>query len=486
MTSLETFQRTVAGALTALGFVHLPILAVVAWLLDRDVVGNTLTAVALALLPAALLWMRRPITTVAFALAVSLVGQTSILVYIFSGHPWQVEMHFYYFAVLAMLSGFCEWRVLVLAAALISLHHLSLDSFLPAAVYPGGSNFFRVAVHAIIVTVETIMLIGIGYTIRRAFAEAEDARRQAIASAAQLERVGEGREKDLSQTSKRAEQVSGLLDRFKREMSESTEALHTAANTLRTNADVLGAAAAQTNTQSLTAAAASGDTAGKVNSAAEAGVALARSIAEVGANAAASSRLAASAVDEAETTNSTIDEMAAVASEIENVTGLISAIAAQTNLLALNATIEAARAGEAGRGFAVVAQEVKALATQTAIATQTIASRIAAMQGATARSVNAIQAIVKTIRELNQFSARIAGAVEEQVVAARSIAGNVNQAAGGVGLVTGAIGEIEQIANKTAVAAEGLMRAAAEMTSQTSNIRDRMYVFTDEIRANQI
>jgi len=40
---------------------------------------------------------------VAFAVAIALVGQTSILVYLLTGHPWQVEMHFYYFAVLAMM-----------------------------------------------------------------------------------------------------------------------------------------------------------------------------------------------------------------------------------------------------------------------------------------------------------------------------------------------------------------------------------------------
>ena len=117
-----------------------------------------------------------------------------------------------------------------------------------------------------------------------------------------------------------------------------------------------------------------------MSSAAHAGEELARTIAHVGENAAQSSRLAAEAVYEAERTSATIDEMAAVAHEIGKVTELITAIAGQTNLLALNATIEAARAGEAGRGFAVVAQEVKALAAQTAGATQEISSKIEAMQ----------------------------------------------------------------------------------------------------------
>jgi methyl-accepting chemotaxis protein len=485
MTNLGTFQRTVGHALTALCFAHLPILALVSWLLDRNVVANTMIAAVLALLPTTLLRLRSSITTVAFALAVALVGQTSILVFIFKGHPWQVEMHFYYFAVLAMIAGFCEWRVLILAAALISLHHLTLNEVLPAAVYPGGSDFFRVAVHAIIVVVETVMLVGIGLTIRRAFGEAEEARREALIAAEQLKRIGTGRERDLVETSGRANKLSALLDRFKGEMAGSTEALHGAANELRASADALGVTAAQTNARSLSAAVASEDTAGKVNSAAEGGIALARTIAEVGSNAAESSRLAADAVKEAEATNRTIDEMASVATEIADVTGLINAIAAQTNLLALNATIEAARAGESGRGFAVVAQEVKALASQTSNATRTIAERIEAMQGATSRSVAAIQAIVETVRALNQFSARIAASVDQQAASAQSIAGDVNDAASGVERVTGTISEIKQIANKTADAASVLMRSAAELTSQTGRIRDRMYAFADEIRANQ-
>src|SRR5262249_37360166 len=142
-------------------------------------------------------------------------------------------------------------------------------------------------------------------------------------------------------------------------------------------------------------------------------------------------------------TNTAIDELALVSSEIGKVTELITAIAAQTNLLSLNATIEAARAGQAGKGFAVVAQEVKVLAGQTAAATQDIGKRIEAMQNATSHSVEAIQAITGTIRELDLFSAKIAAAVEQQASAAQEIAQNANAASSSVQQVNGAIGELE-------------------------------------------
>ncbi len=485
MTDLEVFQRRIVRALTALAFAHVPILTIVAWMLNRDATAIAGISLLLATAPAALMAMQRPLKVAFFAIAIALVGQTSLLVYAMTGHPWQVEMHFYYFAILAMLVGFCDWTVLLAAAAMIAVHHLSLNTVLPSAVYPGGTDYVRVVVHAVVVVIETAILIYVASTIRTAFARAADARQDAEKSAETLKQLADSREKTLTKTTSRADGLSQLLARFHNEMSQSAEVLHSAAQDLESNADSLGRAASHASIQSATASVASEDTADKVTSTAQAGDELAQTISEVGSSAAQSSRLAAQAVTEAQRTNETIDELAAVAREIGKVTELISAIAGQTNLLALNATIEAARAGEAGRGFAVVAQEVKALAGQTATATQDIGKRIAAMQTATGRSVEAIQAISRTIRELDLFSARIAAAVEQQADAAREIAVNANAASSSVGQVNGAIGEIEDVAEETSRAATRLTGAAGSISSQSRQIRERVRAFTDDIHALQ-
>jgi methyl-accepting chemotaxis protein len=339
---------------------------------------------------------------------------------------------------------------------------------------------------AVVVLVETAILTGTVATIRKILAQTRIARQQAKTSAADLAGltvIAKKREDELSAKTMHAEQLSDLVDRFEREMGGTINILHSAQRDLHKNVDGFGVATARASAQSITAAVASEETSNTVKLAAKAGEVLAQTITEVGANTAQCSQLAADAVTEAELTNTTINEMAAVANEIGKVTDLINAIAGQTNLLALNATIEAARAGEAGRGFAIVAQEVKALAGQTATATQDIATRIAAMQSATGRCVNAIQGISATIQKLNEFSARIAHTVEEQAASAREIAGNVHAAASSVGHVSQAISDIEAISDQTAVAASGLYAAALDVSNQTEIIRERVRAFTKEVHA---
>lgn len=91
MTSLDAFQQTLSRALTALAIVHVPILVMIAWTLNRGI--WPIAAIALAAAPLMAMVLRRSLKVIALALAVTLVGQTSLLVHAFSGHPWQNEIH---------------------------------------------------------------------------------------------------------------------------------------------------------------------------------------------------------------------------------------------------------------------------------------------------------------------------------------------------------------------------------------------------------
>lgn len=481
MSSLEKFQNTVAVALIGIGWLHVPVLAITAWLVGHQTLLTFVAGLVLAALPAVLFMMRRPQLVVALAISITFVGHTSLFVYLLEGHAWQIEAHFYYFALLAMLSGFCDWRVVVATAALIAVHHLGLNFLLPSALYPGGSDFGRVMFHAMFVVIETGMLVGIVVMMRRAFRAAYGATGNAERTASELRDLAERREKEFSLSAKRNEQLHQLLQRFEREIAESVDALHYAAQELEGNATGLGSTAETASTQSVKVAAITEETSIQVKTVAQAGESLAETIAGVGASVSESSRLAGEAVDQVLTTTSAIDDMAKVVAEIGNVTSLISAIAAQTNLLALNATIEAARAGDAGRGFAVVAQEVKALAAQTAKATQDIATRIEAMQQATGKSVSTIEQISSVISELDRFSAQISDSVEEQVASAREIAGNVSSVAEGVAAVAQSVVQIETVAEQTNRAASQLKGSAASVTGQTLRIRERVHAFAGEV-----
>jgi len=165
------------------------------------------------------------------------------------------------------------------------------------------------------------------------------------------------------------------------------------------------------------------------------------------------------------------------------VVSLISRIAAQTNLLALNATIEAARAGEAGRGFAVVAQEVKTLATQTARATQEISGQISDMQAATESSVTAIDTIQIKIGEIEQISAIIASAVQEQGASTQEITRNVRSAASGTTAMSSFVEGVAKAIAETSESGESVVELAHALDALAADMAHEVRIFADELQA---
>ncbi|MFO1136484.1 MAG: methyl-accepting chemotaxis protein [Rhodoblastus sp.] len=176
-----------------------------------------------------------------------------------------------------------------------------------------------------------------------------------------------------------------------------------------------------------------------------------------------------------------IGGLAEKANAIGEIVGLIQAIAAQTNLLALNATIEAARAGGAGRGFAVVAQEVKALAGQTAHATERIAEHVAAIQEATSTSVEAIGAITATMKDAESFTASIAVAVEQQAAATNEIARSVSEAARGAESAATNMKQLKMTVGETDQSAAQVHQAADDMAAQSRDLNEAIEDFLRKV-----
>jgi aerotaxis receptor len=281
----------------------------------------------------------------------------------------------------------------------------------------------------------------------------------------------------------RKEEMSKLADSFQGAVGEIVETVSSASTELEASANTLSSTAERSQELSTSVAAASEEASTNVQAVASATEELSSSVNEISRQVQESARTATEAVDQARRTNDRVGELSQAANRIGDVVELINTIASQTNLLALNATIEAARAGEAGRGFAVVASEVKALAEQTAKATDEIGQQITGIQAATQESVNAIREISSTIERLSEISSAIASAVEEQGAATKEISRNIQQAAMGTQEVSSNIVDVQRGAGETELASGQVLSAAQSLSSDSNRLKIEVDRFLHSVRA---
>ncbi|MGA7429179.1 MAG: PAS-domain containing protein [Xanthobacteraceae bacterium] len=251
--------------------------------------------------------------------------------------------------------------------------------------------------------------------------------------------------------------------------------------TMKSTATALSTMSNDTTAQTTGAVRTSNDAFNGVESAAAAADELSKSIAEINRQLVSASDVVGAATAEAQTTNTVISELAQSAQKINDVVKLIQSVAGQTNLLALNATIEAARAGNAGKGFAVVASEVKALAVQTAKATDVIAAQINAVQSSTQSAVRAIGSITSRMEEIRLFTSAIATSVEQQNAATGEISDNVTAAASGTRSVVGVLQKVSTAISDMHSSADTVLKASNAVEKAADSLRDSVDGFLSKV-----
>jgi methyl-accepting chemotaxis protein len=274
--------------------------------------------------------------------------------------------------------------------------------------------------------------------------------------------------------SARREAVNDMALTIEREAGGAVQQVATRTDSMAREAEVMAGSAERVSTNAGLVADAAGQALTNAQVVAAASEELAASIREVSSQVEHASSVARQAEQKGTEAASTISSLSEAAARIGAVVRLIADIAGRTNLLALNATIEAARAGEAGKGFAVVAGEVKALATQTAKATQEISQQITALQDATGAAVSAIGEIGGTLTEVARISVAVAAAVDQQTAATQEIARNVAQSSGAVQEVTQRIAEVSNEATMVGRQSGKLRSDAGEIAGDITALRGAM------------
>lgn len=423
-------------------------------------------------------WVTRQISSI------MTMGQVMLLVYAFAGHPYQSDMHMYFFAMLAVLAGWLDWRIFIPTALAIVLHHLAFSLLLPGGVFPNGNQIDRVLLHGAIVAVQSVALSWVVWSLRQSLEISERERQEADAARAAADEA----RRDLAETTERSALVRrqvlhAVADEFEREIAGIARDVIASVQSLRIASQQMKTGALEVSERSSAASESSRQTSSNVVAVTQGTTELAHSFAEVDRQVAETTRVVGETTRQARAVLDTVGELSRKAGQVGDITDAISTIAKHTNLLALNASIEAARLGHSGGGFTVVAQEIKSLANQTWRATEEIQSQIGAIRESSTEAIDAIDAMNATVGSLNQISGNVATVVEQQNAAAANIAHIIRRAADETVFAAGHIDIVSRIAAQTDEAASHVAESADKLSRQSVHLDAEVAQFLGRIRA---
>jgi len=513
MNTLEDIRGLVSRYLVFYLWLHVPLVALVSMMIDPDgLMWSLLISVLIAAVPTAISATQGQGETYQYMVAVSLVLMVALLVFVFRGHPWQIDVHMYFFAILALLSLLCQPMVIIASAAVIALHHLLFNFMVPSWVFPGGAAFGRVVLHAVVVIVETVALYwmttklctvfeNVAAAEQRATKEAEYARQEAEEAALAREKAEEALtaatkaqqnvvileassdEERRRVSTENADTRHRLASDYEQSLSGLLAEIAEVSHELEQEVELLGHISTDTEAAMSVANSATDNVTDNVNSVAASAEEMSASVSEISRQVELSSSVAVQARGYAQESEGRIKELAERADKINDVLKMIGDIAEQTNLLALNATIEAARAGEAGKGFAVVASEVKSLANQSANATEEIGKLLAGIRDATNDAVKVNKQIVDVVGQISDNSASISSAVGEQSIATEEIARAAQMAATDTVEAGRSVSELNSVAGRVSKAAEMTAHAISALSDKTTSLADQADKFINTLRS---
>ncbi len=451
---------------------------------------------ALNVLPTASIARQRYDISVGAMFGFSAAIQPALLVYMLTGHPWQMEGHMYFFVGLGALTLLCDWRPIAIATGVIAVHHLLLSYVAPEWVFIGSGDFARVMVHALAVSLVLGLLGPVMVHMSRLFVEQSQARHlseesaasaQAALAAAKLAEESAEAERDMrleaerrANTDARRGELIALAAAFESSIANIAQSVGAATGQLETSARNMHRVALEAGEQSASVAQAA-ETASQSVVQVSAGVSeLSRSIAGIAANAEQQAKLGEAARSSSQTGEKVIRTLAESTSNIEAFVTMIEGVASQTNLLALNATIEAARAGEAGRGFGVVASEVKALASKTQAATGQINELVSDVDSGAAEADRVITQVSEAMNQLAEAAGSMREEIGAQLNVAAMIERNAAESAGGADMIAQRIGDVARSAGEAVKLSNEVEGSAASL----SKIAQGLKAATDEFLSN--